>query len=109
MLKQKFFWTTINHDVRDWVNECPNCQKVKVKSHTRTPIARFPDPTQAFEELNIDLIGPLPPSREYRYILTITDRFTKGNFAIAIPDTKADITLLLLSQILKPTGLLRIS
>ena len=57
---------------------------------TQTPIKRYPPPTQAFEELNLDLIGPLPPSRGYRHILTITDRFTKGCFAIALPDTKSD-------------------
>ena len=90
MIKQKFFWPNIYKDVKNWVNECNNCQRVKVKSHTQTPVARFPKPTQAFEELNIDLIGPLPLSRGHRYIFTITDRYIKGNFAFAVPDTKND-------------------
>ena len=90
MMKQKFLWPNMNKDIQTWVQQCKQCQSVKTKQHTQTPIKRYPPPTQAFEELNLDLIGPLSPSRGYRHILTITDRFTKGCFAIALPDTKSD-------------------
>jgi len=54
-------------------------------------------------------LEPLPPSRGYRYILTITDRFTKGNFAIAIPDTKADtIVTYFLNQYVSLFGIPRL-
>ena len=69
------------------MQQSPTCEG---ESHTQTPVARFPEPTQAFQELNIDLIGPLPPSKGYRYIFTITDHYTKENFAFAVPDTKSD-------------------
>jgi len=90
MIKQKFIWPGMNKDIQTWVQQCKNCQSVKTQQHTRTAIKSYPPPTQAFEELNLDLIGPLPPARGYRHILTITDRFTKGCFAIAVPDTKSD-------------------
>ena len=81
MMKQKFLWPNMNKDIQIWVQQCKQCQSVKTKQHTQTAVKRYPPPTQAFEELNLDLIGPLPPSRGYRHILTITDRFTKGCFA----------------------------
>ena len=90
MLKQRFIWPNMNKDIKDWVSQCHKCQSIKTKRHTYTPIARFPPSNQAFEDLHLDLIGPLPPARGYHYILTITDRFTKGSFAIAIPDCKSD-------------------
>ena len=77
MMKQKFLWPNMNKDIKTWVQQCKQCQSVKTKQHTQTAIKRYPPPTQAFEELNLDLIGPLPPSRGYRHILTITDRFTR--------------------------------
>ena len=90
MLKQKYLWPSLNKDVKQWVNQCQSCQSVKTKQHTQTPIKSYPPPNQAFDELNIDIIGPLPVSKGYRYILTVSDRFTKGCFAIALPDTKSD-------------------
>ena len=36
----------------------------------------------------MDLVGPLTPSRGYKYILTITDAFTRYTELIAIPDKK---------------------
>ena len=90
MMKQKFLWPNMNKDIQTWVQQCKQCQSVKSKQHTQMAVKRYPPPTQAFEEFNLDLIGPLPPSRGYRHILTITDRFTKGCFAIALPDTKSD-------------------
>ena len=90
LMKQKFLWPNMNKDIQTCVQQCKQCQSVKTKQHTETPIKRYPPPTQAFEELNLDLIGSLPPSRGYRHILTITDCFTKGCFAIALPDTKSE-------------------
>ena len=109
MLKQKYFWPGLNKDVKQWVLQCHSCQNVKTKHHTQTPIHRYPPATQAFDELNLDLIGPLPPSRGYHYILTITDRFTKGNFAIAIPDAKSDtIATYFLNQYISMFGVPKI-
>ena len=42
MIKQKFFRPNINKDVKNWVSECNNCQRMKVKSHTQTPRRSFP-------------------------------------------------------------------
>ena len=38
--------------------------------------------------VHMDLMGPLTPSRGYKYILTITDAFTRYTELVAIPDQK---------------------
>ena len=90
MLKQKYFWPSLNKDVKQRVNQCQSCQSVKTKQHTQTPIKSYPPPNQAFDKLNIDIIVSLPVSKGCGYILTVLDRFTKDCFAIALPDTKSD-------------------
>ena len=94
MLKQKYFGPSLNKDVKQWVNQCQSCQSVETKQqHTQTPIKSYPPPNQAFDELNIDIIGPLSVLKGYRYILTVSDRFTKGYFAIVLPDPDTPDTI----------------
>ena len=87
-MKQKFLWPNMNKDVQTWVQQCKQCQSVKTKQHPQTAIKHYPPPTQTFEKLNLNLIGPFSPfERLPASFLTITDRFTKECFAIDLPNS----------------------
>lgn len=63
--------------INQWSKECLNCQKSKINKHTKSPITKIKIPNGRFEHIHLDIVGPLPPSHGYRYLLTIIDRFSR--------------------------------
>ncbi|GFW38326.1 transposon Tf2-9 polyprotein [Trichonephila clavipes] len=78
LMKQRFVWSSISSDVAKWARYCLACQKSKIHRHTRSPLSSFQEPSQRFDHVHLDLIGPLPPSNGYTYCLTMIDRFQSG-------------------------------
>ena len=76
LITSRFVWPHINKDIQKWTKSCIHCQKSKIQRHTATPFGNFPIPDNRFDNIHIDIVGPLPPCHECAYLLTCIDRFT---------------------------------
>ena len=89
LITARFVWPGINADVRRWTRSCIQCQRAKVQRHTTAPLTAFPVPDARFDVIHIDLVGPLPPSRGFTYLLTCVDRYTRWPEAIPLTSITA--------------------
>ena len=89
LISTRYVWPSMGRDIRDWTKTCAACQKSKVYRHTVTPTDTFSLPNSRFDTVHIDLVGPFPPARRYRYLLTCVYRFSRWPEAIPVTDTVA--------------------
>ena len=89
-LAERYFWPAYTADVEKWVKECQACQRrnsppQKVRAPLGTIQAEYP-----FQKLSWDIMGPLPASSKgYKYILVVTDLFTKWVEAFPLRSTES--------------------
>ena len=89
LVSARFVWHGLNKDVVAWAAECVACQRAKIQRHVRSPPEKIPIPDARFQSVNVDLVGPLPQSQGFTYLLTVVDRFSRWPEAIPLASTDA--------------------
>ena len=76
-IRKRFWWPGVAKDVKNYVQSCPECQKV-AKRPMKVPLMKMPIIGKPFERIAMDIVGPLPKtSNGYQYILVISDYATR--------------------------------
>ena len=89
-ISARFWWKGMYRDVKRWVRACSVCcrRKTPRPAHAGVP-ATVMSPYQ-FHTVCIDIVGPLPETANgNKWILTMSDRFTRWPIAVPLRDTKA--------------------
>ena len=86
LISARFVWPSMQRDIRQWTRACSTCQRAKTGRHTAAPLGNFPTPDARFSHVHVDLVGPLPPSSGFRYLLTCVDRFSRWPIAVPLPN-----------------------
>lgn len=93
-----FYWPNMSKTARDIISACQLCQArggppKPQKGHYAPTVSGYPG-----QKLSIDIVGPLPLSGGYRYILTMICCFSKWLEAIAIRRATAETVCKVLTK-----------
>jgi hypothetical protein len=77
-LLQRFYWYGVRDDVNNWISKCDTCGAIKSPSKSpKAPLGQMAVGAP-LDRLATDVLGPLPRTpRGNKYILVVTDHFTK--------------------------------
>jgi len=78
LIKKTYWWLGLKKDIKKYIQECFKYQQNKVQ-HQRKAGELHPleIPEGPWQEISIDIIGPLPKSNGMDAIVVIVNRFTK--------------------------------
>uniref|UniRef100_A0A8C8DLA6 Gypsy retrotransposon integrase-like protein 1 n=1 Tax=Oryzias sinensis TaxID=183150 RepID=A0A8C8DLA6_9TELE len=86
LLRKRFFWPSMDKDVREYVSACTTCARSKASSSAPAGLLHpLSTPNRPWSHLAIDFVTGLPPSRGNTVILTVIDRFSKMAHFIPLP------------------------
>ena len=90
-LLQSYFWPNMDKDIARHIQACQRCQArrkdVHPKQNLLTPL---PQCTELNQRVHMDLFGPLKTSSQgKKYVLCLTDAFTKYAVMLAIDNKEA--------------------
>jgi hypothetical protein len=92
LVRAKYYWDTMFRDVNNFVKICKRCQEGKLRRRKKIGYLKSIKATEPFEIIGMDFIGPLKESRRgKKFILVITDYFTKWPEAFALKDSTAEL------------------
>ena len=90
LLMKNFFWYKLDRDIAWWIRTCEVCQRrMRPKNTAKAPI-KVDKTGYPGERVAMDVVGPLKESKNgNKYVLCITDHFSKYSRAEAMPNQLA--------------------
>ena len=89
---QSYWWPGMDQSINDHLQRCETCQKTKKpKQATTNFVSPLPQCTMPNQRIHMDLFGPLKTSGSgKKYIMCVTDAFSKYVELVALPNKEAD-------------------
>ena len=91
ILAARVVWPAMARDINNWVKDYQACSRAKVTWRLGAAIQPIPVPQQCFFHIHVDLVGPLPVSKDgFRYLFTIIDRSSRWLESVPLASMEAD-------------------
>ena len=90
-VQMAFWWPNLRFDCQTYIQECITCQTARSSKPPPATLVPLPITTRVNERVHLDLFGDLRTSGEgNKFILVITDSFSKYTEIVAIPNKSAE-------------------
>jgi hypothetical protein len=89
LVSLRFCWPQRSKQVTTMAQSCLHCQRSKVHKHVHLQPEQIEIPRCRFAHVHVDLVGPLPCSAGFSYLLTVLDRTTRWPEAILLTAVSA--------------------
>jgi hypothetical protein len=91
-IRKKYWWESLNKDVREYINACEACAKRKTGNRIVAPLGDSLEANEFLDVVSLDVVGPLPVTENgNKYLLTFVDHFTRFCEAIPIPTQETEV------------------
>jgi len=78
LIKRNYWWPRLKENVKKYVQGCFKCQQNKIQHQRKLgELHPLEIPQELWQEISIDIIGPLPRSNRMDAIVVIVDQFMK--------------------------------
>jgi transposase InsO family protein len=108
LLRQRFWWPSMQEDTKEFVAACPTCSQCK-GSHQAPPglLQPLPIPHRPWSHVALDFVTGLPATHGNTVILTVVDRFSKTAHLIPLPKlpTARETAEIMLKHVFRLHGL----
>ena len=89
-VRLRFYWPGLQNDVKIYVGGCEKCARKKNPNPTKVAPMQIVRSGFPMERIALDILGPLPVTEHgNKYILVISDYFTKWTESFAMPNMEA--------------------
>ena len=93
-LKDRYWWPNMKISIQNYLQSCLKCQQFNFRRHKEFGFLHpVKCPSGPFQMIGIDYSGPFPvTSKGNKYVLAVTDYFTKWVIAIPLEKQNAQLT-----------------
>ncbi|XP_022158092.1 uncharacterized protein LOC111024661 [Momordica charantia] len=107
VVRQGYYWPTVEHDAKQFVKTCDNCQRFASIIHQPPELLTPISAPWPFAQWGVDIIGPFPLGKgQTKFVVVAVDYFTKWAEAEALSHiTKSRVTSFIWSNIICRFGI----
>ena len=99
-IRSHFWFPKLNQTVEDLVNSCKECQYF-THENTKEPLISHNTPEEVWQDVSIDLFGPMP---DQKHVLVVLDKMSRFPAAKVLPSTAKKPVIKALSDIYTSFG-----